>query len=76
MFSSYDDWKLMSPEDKRPLWDDENYDCPFCGARAGQACLLEEVMGDDLPCARPEERDPDAERQQAEDDRMDREQDR
>ena len=85
MFSQYDHWKLMSPEDESPLWNDENEECPFCGAFPGHGCLLENCddcdgKAGDPPCVvaglKREERDPDAERQQAEDDRMDREQDR
>jgi len=53
-------------------YDDE---CPFCGARIGEPCLKEDAE-DDCFVALWEERDPDAERQQREDDRMDREQDR
>lgn len=69
MFRTYDDWKLASPEDESPLWDDD-YECPHCGARLGQGCLLEDEM-DAPPCV--EQRDPDADRQQREDDRADQE---
>jgi len=84
MFSSYDHWKLMSPEDESPLWNDESEECPFCGAFPGHGCLLENCddcdgKAGEPPCAivrTREYRDPDAERQQREDDRLDREQDR
>lgn len=44
----YDAWKLMSPDDERPQDDDE--ECPFCGAVTGQECLLESDEGEDPPC--------------------------
>ncbi|WP_192246175.1 hypothetical protein [Mesorhizobium silamurunense] len=54
---SYDDWKLMTPE--------EDYEsrggtlCPFCGAYAPRSCELREETGGSCPWEESEP-DPDA----------------